>query len=114
LVRTASHLIGICIVLPIILPTAKRTDLKLTQGTKHWIPHNMGRRISPHWTVRSQPSPSGQSYKPQKIDGVPKNFSSWSIHYHLVAIRMLFDWMVTGQELPTVQASAVNGSTVVA
>ena len=38
MVRTASHQIGICIVLPIILPAAKRTDLKFTQGPKRWVP----------------------------------------------------------------------------
>jgi hypothetical protein len=38
LVRTASHHIGVCIVLPIIFPAAKIADLKFTKGSKRWIP----------------------------------------------------------------------------
>ena len=43
------------------------------------------------------------------IEGLQNSLSVPSIKQHLAAIRMLFDWLVTGQIIPTNPATSVKG-----
>ena len=43
------------------------------------------------------------------IEQLTKGRAPQTVKQHLAAIRMLFDWMVIGQELATNPASAVRG-----
>jgi integrase/recombinase XerD len=43
------------------------------------------------------------------IEGLGKDFEKPSVKQHLAAIRMLFDWLVTGQVVATNPAHAVRG-----
>ncbi len=43
------------------------------------------------------------------IEQLTKDRAPQTVKQHLAAIRMLFDWMVIGQEMPTNPASAVRG-----
>ena len=43
------------------------------------------------------------------IEGLQANLSAPSVKQHLAAIRMLFDWLVTGQVVPTNPATSVKG-----
>src|SRR5262252_6545177 len=45
------------------------------------------------------------------IEGLQKNFAKPSVKQHLAAIRMLFDWLVTGGVVATNRAHAVRGPT---
>ena len=43
------------------------------------------------------------------IEGLQNSLSAPSIKQHLAAIRMLFDWLVTGQLVPVNPATSVRG-----
>jgi site-specific recombinase XerD len=43
------------------------------------------------------------------IEALGKNFEKPTVKQHLAAIRMLFDWLVTGQVVPTNPAHVVRG-----
>ena len=43
------------------------------------------------------------------IEGLGKDFEKPTVKQHLAAIRMLFDWLVTGQVVATTPAHAVRG-----
>ncbi len=43
------------------------------------------------------------------VEGLGKEFEKPTVKQHLAAIRMLFDWLVTGQVVATNPAHAVRG-----
>jgi site-specific recombinase XerD len=43
------------------------------------------------------------------VEGLQQTLSKPSVKQHLATIRMLFDWLVTGQVIPTNPASSVRG-----
>jgi hypothetical protein len=44
-----------------------------------------------------------------RIEGLQKEHSAPGVKQQLAAVRMLFDWLITGQVLPTNPAAAVRG-----
>ena len=43
------------------------------------------------------------------VEGLGKDFEKPTVKQHLAAIRMLFDWLVTGQVVATNPAHSVRG-----
>jgi site-specific recombinase XerD len=43
------------------------------------------------------------------IEALMQSYSAPTVKQHLAAVRMLFDWMITGQVMPTNPAAAVRG-----
>ena len=44
-----------------------------------------------------------------RIEGLQKEHSAPGVNQQLAAVRMLFDWLITGQVVPTNPAAAVRG-----
>ena len=64
------------------------------------------------WCERPRPDarrPSGRSTSPPGSRSCSETHSAPGVKQQLAAVRMLFDWLITGQVVPTNPAAAVRG-----